>query len=126
MIIGLKPNLRIRANIMYPRECKSFSPKGDEMAHISGDRTQKTQHPEEQVYQSLVDQLAEQDIHISFSTSVERSLRTVAQDPKVLAIKMTLYRASAEGKVIESLIEAARNGKQVAVLVEARARRRLA
>ena len=58
----------------------------------------------------------------SFSTSVERFLRTAAQDPKVLAIKMTLYRTSAEGKVIESLIKAARNGKQVAVLVELKAR----
>ena len=40
----------------------------------------------------------------------------------MLAIKMTLYRTSAEGKVIELLIDAARNGKQVAVLVELKAR----
>ena len=58
----------------------------------------------------------------SFSTSVERFLETASEDPKVLAIKMTLYRTSAEGKVIESLINAARNGKQVAVLVELKAR----
>jgi len=58
----------------------------------------------------------------SFSTSVERFLRAASNDPKVLAIKMTLYRTSAEGKLIESLINAARNGKQVAVLVELKAR----
>ncbi|MCU7883648.1 MAG: polyphosphate kinase 1 [Candidatus Thiodiazotropha sp. (ex Lucinoma annulata)] len=58
----------------------------------------------------------------SFNTTVERFLRTAAEDPKVLAIKMTLYRTSAEGNVLDSLIKAARNGKQVAVLVELKAR----
>jgi polyphosphate kinase len=56
-----------------------------------------------------------------FSTSVERFLRTASEDPKVLAIKMTLYRTSA-GVILDSLIQAARNGKQVAVLVELKAR----
>lgn len=58
----------------------------------------------------------------SFSTSVERFLRTASEDPKVLAIKMTLYRTSAESAIIQSLIDASRNGKQVAVLVELKAR----
>ncbi len=58
----------------------------------------------------------------SFATTVERFLNTAAEDPKVLAIKMTLYRTSAEGGVLDSLIKAARNGKQVAVLVELKAR----
>jgi len=58
----------------------------------------------------------------SFTSSVERFLSTAAVDPKVLAIKMTLYRTSAEGNIIQYLIDAARNGKQVAVLVELQAR----
>jgi len=58
----------------------------------------------------------------SFTTSVERFLRTASTDPKVLAIKMTLYRTSSEGGIIDSLVQAARNGKQVAVLIELKAR----
>jgi polyphosphate kinase len=58
----------------------------------------------------------------SFSSSVERFLQEASEDPKVRAIKMTLYRTSSEGQVIEPLIEAARNGKQVAVVVELKAR----
>lgn len=58
----------------------------------------------------------------SFSTSVERFLREASRDPKVRAIKMTLYRTSSGTKVIDYLMEAARNGKQVAVVVELKAR----
>ncbi len=58
----------------------------------------------------------------SFTTSVERFLREASQDPKVLAIKMTLYRTARKSKIIEYLIDAAENGKQVAVAVELKAR----
>ena len=58
----------------------------------------------------------------SFGTSVERFLKEAASDPKVRAIKMTLYRTSSDTQVIDSLIRAARNGKQVAVVVELKAR----
>ncbi len=58
----------------------------------------------------------------SFVTSVTRFVREAATDPKVLALKMTLYRTSADTQIIDTLIEAARNGKQVAVVVEIKAR----
>ena len=58
----------------------------------------------------------------SFTTSVERFLREASRDPKVRALKMTLYRTSGDSKVIEYLIHAAQNGKQVAVVVELKAR----
>lgn len=58
----------------------------------------------------------------SFSSSVERFLEEASNDPKVRAIKMTLYRTSKDSKVIQSLVHAALNGKQVAVVVELKAR----
>lgn len=58
----------------------------------------------------------------SFVTSVERFVREASRDPKVAAIKMTLYRTSEGTKIIQYLIDAALNGKQVAVVVELKAR----
>jgi len=58
----------------------------------------------------------------SFSTSVERFLLEAGDDPKVRAIKMTLYRTSTASRIIDHLIHAAQNGKQVAVVVELKAR----
>jgi polyphosphate kinase len=58
----------------------------------------------------------------SFHLSLERFLRDASDDPKVRAIKMTLYRTSKDSEVIKSLVRAARNGKQVAVVLELKAR----
>jgi polyphosphate kinase len=58
----------------------------------------------------------------SFTETVQRFIDEAANDPNVLAIKAAIYRTASESKIIKSLIDAADNGKQVAVMVELKAR----
>jgi polyphosphate kinase len=57
----------------------------------------------------------------SYSGTVEKFIQTSARDPKVLAIKLTLYRTDADSKIIDALIFAAKNGKQIACVIEIQA-----
>ena len=78
-------------------------------------------------YKGFFSEIRKKDIlihlpYFDFDSSILRMLQHAAADPQVLAIKLTIYRTSHQSPIIKALMEAARRGKQVAVLVEITAR----
>lgn len=83
-------------------------------------------HPDLETPERLFDQISQKDYLLhqpydSFQPFID-FIQRAARDPKVFAIKQTLYRTSGDSPIVESLMEASRNGKQVTVLVEIKAR----
>ena len=103
----IQDTLRHKPDLFYPKRVSQKSPMLDES-------------------QPLIPQIIKQDVLLSFPYEQIRPflnmLHEAASDPDVVSIKMTLYRLARHSKVVEALIEAAENGKQVDVLVELKAR----
>lgn len=103
----LRDLLRDRAELFYPRRVPQNSPNVDPLA-------------------PMTDQIRRHDRMLSYPyESVRpllRLLQEAGQDPDVVSIKMTLYRVAHNSKIVEALVDAAENGKEVVALVELRAR----
>ena len=99
--------LRDRAELFYPRRVPQNSPNVDPLI-------------------PMAEQIRKRDRMLSFPyESVRpllRLLQEAGQDPDVVSIKMTLYRVAHNSKMVEALVDAAENGKEVVALVELRAR----
>ena len=106
------------------KDLMSFPNVGDpSMEH---QKLSQIQHPALDLNRSIIDVMKRQDVMLftpyhDFS-NVIRLLREAAIDPKVRAIKVTLYRLADESRIISALVNAAKNGKDVTVFIELQAR----
>ena len=108
------PDERYRSDLRFPKWTPVVPPR---LRQERGEPDAKT----------IFDVIQENDLLVhhpyeSFRGSVQRFIEEAAQDPQVLAIKQTLYRTSQDSPIVAALVEAAERGKQVAVLVEVKAR----
>ncbi|MDD6050007.1 MAG: polyphosphate kinase 1 [Clostridiales bacterium] len=106
-LFGIQDNLRSHAELFYaPRHPQNT--------------------PDLDMGRPILDQIAEKDVLLHYPYQSIRPFLTMltqaAHDPTVASIRMTLYRLARDSKVVEALVEAAENGKQVDVLVELKAR----
>ena len=99
--------LREKTELFYPRRVPQNSPNVDPLL-------------------PMVQQIKKRDLMLTYPyESVRpmlRLLQEAGQDPEVVSIKMTLYRVAHNSKIVEALVDAAENGKEVVALVELRAR----
>lgn len=106
-VFGIEDTLRNHAELFYAPRHPQKSPDIDESKPI-------------------MDQIAQKDVLLHYPYQSIRPflsmLTQAAHDPEVVSIRMTLYRLARDSKVVEALVEAADNGKQVDVLVELKAR----
>jgi len=106
-LFGIQDHLRSHAELFYAPRHPQASPDLDERKPI-------------------LDQIAQKDVLLHYPYQSIRPFLTMlsqaAHDPDVVSIRMTLYRLARDSKVVESLVEAAENGKQVDVMVELKAR----
>ena len=104
---ALRDMLRDKAELFYPRRVPQNSPNVDPLL-------------------PMVQQIKKRDLMLTYPyESVRpllRLLQEAGQDPDVVSIKMTLYRVAHNSKIVEALVDAAENGKEVVALVELRAR----
>lgn len=106
-VFGIEDSLRSHAELFYAPRHPQKSPDIDESRPIMA-------------------QIDEKDVLLHYPYQSIRPFLTMltqaAHDPDVVSIRMTLYRLARDSKVVEALVEAADNGKQVDVLVELKAR----
>ncbi|MCR4745303.1 MAG: polyphosphate kinase 1 [Lachnospiraceae bacterium] len=106
-VFQLKEHLKDKKELFYPKKLPRNTNEID-------------------IKQSILKQIEKKDLLLSYPyesmTPFLHMLEEAAHDDKVISIKMTLYRVAERSRIIDSLIEAAENGKEVVVLVELRAR----
>ena len=106
-LFGIEDTLRSHAELFYAPRHPQRTPDIDENRPI-------------------MDQIVQKDVLLHYPYQSIRPflgmLTQAARDPQVVSIRMTLYRLARDSKVVEALVEAAENGKQVDVLVELKAR----